>query len=166
MLVITHFYKGVILSVVWHLGHGNSATLDHYKIPVPRLWFVEYADSSAVGLVRAHAAGFRRSPFESRASVSVLTKPIRELDYWKAPERAFQISKGIRLSHERQIPFATGVVATCIEGVLSREPERMTSSTLLSVSCQSSSRLTFVFTGTEKDLEEFYGLVGRIGATE
>jgi len=38
---VMHIYGGQIRAVTWHMLHGDSATVDGYRIRVPSGWFVE-----------------------------------------------------------------------------------------------------------------------------
>lgn len=149
-------FRGEIASVFWHWRHGNSIDLAQYELSVPKSWFVDSYTGSIVELGRAHIPSFRGSSFESRLTVSVSPSPLPSLEFWETKEQAFYDKEGATILRRREIPLGSQYHIVCIEGNLVRDALKLKHSDLISADCQSDNRLSLMFTGTEKDMQEFY----------
>lgn len=158
---VVEMFHGVIVSTVWHWRHGDSITIGAYEIPLPQRWFVVSADDIAQ-LARAHFPSVYTRSFESRVTVSVLTKPLPDLQFWEGQEQALYTKEGATMRGRREIPLSPEYRVVCLEGNLVRGALKIRTSPLVSANCQSNDKLNLLFTGSEEDLQEFYLIVEKV----
>lgn len=160
--VATELFHGAISSALWHWRHGNAVTLLDYRITIPRSWFVDDVSSTTIQLGRAHVSSLRHPQSESRVILSVSRTPLPSLESWMTQEHAFYGKQGARILRTQEIPIASQYRVICFEGQLTHDVLKMRNSNLISAQCESNDRLSFSFTGTENDLNEFYSVVEKI----
>jgi|SRR5579864_4913165 len=158
---VGELFHGVIVSTVWHWRHANSVAIGGFEIPVPGQWFVVNVDDIGQ-LARAHFPSLHGTPFESRVTVSVLTKPLTDLQFWEGQEQALYTKEGATILGRREIPLGTEYRVVCVEGDLVRGALKVWTPHLVSANCQSNDRLNLLFTGSEEDLLEFYRIVEKV----
>jgi len=152
-------FHGMLASVIWHWRNGDSIAVAGIEVSVPKPWFVDQANNMVVELGRPHLPTLRGIPFESRITVSVSPKAVTDLQFWESQENALYAGT---LMGRREIRTTAQDRIVCFEGKLVQQALKITNSNLITVNCQSNGRLNLSFTGTEKDLPEFYTIVERI----
>ncbi len=116
VFVGNQFFYGELGVLVWHWRHGDSTQVAGYEVPVPRQWFVAHSNSTSVELVRVHSQGLGRGPFAPRATVSILPKPLVDLNYWKGLRETFLRNRGVTTLRSREIPLGPHERVVCLEG--------------------------------------------------
>jgi hypothetical protein len=155
-------FRGIIASTVWHWRHGDSVTAGDYEIALPRYWFAESVNSSITRLVRAHFPHRNEASFQSNATVSMLAKSVSDLQLWEAEEKRLYAKEGGTILRRLEVRLSPEHRMVCVEGNLAREALKIPRSHLVSANCQADNRLNLMFTGTEGDFQEFYGIVEQV----
>jgi hypothetical protein len=149
---------------VWHLRHGYSAAVGDYIVPVPDHWLIIGADVDGRDLMIMDTLVKRQAERPLTANmitVTSLTRPIRNLDFWESLQRQ-QLERGGQKEIEQRTLWAADEKVVCLGGYLLRDVLHVSGTTLLSLHCQSAGQLSLRFQGYRSGLEDFYAIASQI----
>ena len=162
---IEHGPRHRLKAIVWHILHGNSVTLDGYRVNVPRDWFAEQDSAADITLWNTRTG-------ESIWLHSVPKSPNFSLELWSdAEEKMSRPENPIVAKHELRVADQT---FACLERdyTVNLPPYlKVRGGTsvahLPSVQCASTAPLEIMFVGgtyakTRHDYQDFYSIVSLI----
>ena len=155
--------RAQIEAKIWHWRHGNSVNVGAYIVPVPDQWLVfDYEDPTAATLIdtRVHKTPDPLSAVDV-ITVIALSSPARDLDFWASFQRQWLERSGLRDIMQRTLQ-ADDEVLICLGGYQFRDALKVPNSTAVSLECQSSGRLSLIFSGHASGLPEFYSIASQI----
>ena len=164
-LYIEHGYRHRLRAVAWHIVHGNSVTLDGYRVNVPRNWFAEQDSATGITLWNTRTG-------ESIWLHSAPKSPKFTLEFWSdAEERGSRPENPIVARHELRV---AGEPFVCLERdyTIKLPPYlKVKGGTSVahgpSVECASTAPIAIMFLGgisaaMRHDYREFYSLMSSI----
>ncbi len=144
---------------MWHWGHGDSISLDGYKIPVPKGWLVTDLGRRSLHMIDTTARGAWGSGVPSALAVAIGERPHPDIGAWASSER--------RLLQRDCVPFT--VQPPVRMGMTSVVCLRKTASGPspgqggpVDLNCISEEGLTFGFIGSQTEVPRFYSIIAGI----
>lgn len=163
VVVLSYFRRNQILARAWHWRHGYMVRVGDYEVPVPKTWIVISDDPGMVNLADTR---IRRSPDRladvNGILVDYLHQPTRDLDAWASMTRNSLVRKGVLDIQARTLQLGDERLV-CFGGHEFRDAMHIPTAAVSFV-CQSSGRLSLIFTGNQDCVEDFCAIASKIRA--
>ena len=156
LLFIWPFFIPEIVSTYWHLRFGDSATFNHWKVPVPKGWSAFTREGMLV--IQKPTRFYEKD--DPPAIIPEVLNPDKPVDPEQLKHASIQVisAKGYSFQEERRIQIGPES-GYCLLFTSDRNPKD------ISIACDSlAAKLSVRFFGPRSEIETFYTVVSRITA--
>lgn len=146
-----------VVSLLWHLTHGTSASFQQWQVPVPWGWRA-FGTEQMLIVQRMHRFYYRPGAFSQVIIVPLVFPPDFKFNYekWKALAIDKELRSGHQFVSERRI-LLSGQEGYCFSFSESQDPQR------LSIRCDvPGHELSFGFAGDKTYAPTFDSIIQRV----
>jgi hypothetical protein len=143
-------------ALTWHLGHGGSATVRRYQIPVPPWWLGEYNEDHST-FTASYFRGRFRSALQGKTGWATIWFPTTPYTPGETTKRSLSRLDQLRGTTTTVTSlFITGQATSCFNSTHVKTP------TILEISCvpdEPGGDFTATFMGTRDLAPEFFAIL-------